>query len=77
MLNNYIYTGSTIAFQTLNTWNQANSDHPKFDEIVALVTGGDLEEAAKLIKFQQSYQAAAQIISTANLLFDTLISAVR
>ena len=35
------------------------------------------EEAAKLIKFQQSYQASAQIISTANLLFDTLIQAVR
>jgi len=35
------------------------------------------EEAAKLIKFQQSYQASAQIIQTASLLFDTLISAVR
>ncbi len=35
------------------------------------------EEAAKLIKFQQSYQAAAQIISTASLIFDTLIQSVR
>lgn len=35
------------------------------------------EEAAKLIKFQQSYQASAQIIQTAQLLFDTLIQAVR
>ena len=35
------------------------------------------EEAANLIKFQQSYQAAAQAISTASTLFDTLIGAVR
>jgi len=42
------------------------------------VSGVNLdEEAAKLIRFQQSYQASAQIISTANLIFDTLISAVR
>ncbi|MGR9115536.1 MAG: flagellar hook-associated protein FlgK [Gammaproteobacteria bacterium] len=35
------------------------------------------EEAANLIKFQQSYQAAAQLISVTNALFDTLIGAVR
>jgi flagellar hook-associated protein 1 len=35
------------------------------------------EEAANLIKFQQSYQAAAQVISVANSLFDTLIGAMR
>ncbi len=35
------------------------------------------EEAANLIKFQQSYQAAAQAIATASTLFDTLIGAVR
>lgn len=35
------------------------------------------EEAANLIKFQQSYQAAAQVISVSNALFDTLIGAVR
>ena len=35
------------------------------------------EEAANLIKFQQSYQAAAQVISIASSLFDTLIGAVR
>jgi len=45
---------------------------------VQSVSGVNLdEEAAKLIKFQQSYQAAAQIISTAGLIFDTLLSAVR
>lgn len=35
------------------------------------------EEAANLIRFQQAYQAAAQVISTANTVFDSLISAVR
>ncbi|HUT40062.1 MAG TPA: flagellar basal body rod C-terminal domain-containing protein, partial [Gammaproteobacteria bacterium] len=35
------------------------------------------EEAANLLRFQQAYQAAAQIISVAGTIFDTLISAVR
>jgi flagellar hook-associated protein 1 len=35
------------------------------------------EEAANLIKFQQSYQAAAQVVNVASSLFDTLIGAIR
>lgn len=35
------------------------------------------EEASNLIRYQQSYQASAQVISTANTLFNTLINAVR
>ncbi len=35
------------------------------------------EEAANLIKFQNSYQAAAKAVSVASTLFDTLIGAVR
>ena len=35
------------------------------------------EEAANLIKFQQSYSAAARILSTAQELFDTILSAAR
>lgn len=35
------------------------------------------EEAGNLIRYQQSYQASAQVISTANTLFNTLINAVR
>ncbi|MDD2759027.1 MAG: flagellar basal body rod C-terminal domain-containing protein, partial [Methylomonas sp.] len=35
------------------------------------------EEAANLIKFQNSYQAAAQAVSVSRSLFDTLIGAVR
>jgi flagellar hook-associated protein 1 FlgK len=42
------------------------------------VSGVNLdEEAANLVKYQQAYQAAAQVISVASNLFDTLISAVR
>ena len=41
------------------------------------VSGVNLdEEAANLIKFQQAYQAAAQIIKTANTIFDTLLRVV-
>jgi flagellar hook-associated protein 1 FlgK len=35
------------------------------------------EEAANLLRFQQSYQAAARIMSTAQTIFDTLLSSVR
>ena len=35
------------------------------------------EEAANLMRFQQSYQASARIMTTAQQLFDTLISSVR
>ncbi len=35
------------------------------------------EEAANLIRYQQAFQAAAQTISIASSLFDTLIGAVR
>ncbi|MGB1581962.1 MAG: FlgK family flagellar hook-associated protein, partial [Nevskiales bacterium] len=42
------------------------------------VSGVNLdEEAANLIKFQQSYQAAAQVIATADTLFQSLLAAVR
>ena len=35
------------------------------------------EEAAKLIQYQQAYQAAAQVISVASTLFDSLLNATR
>ena len=44
----------------------------------AEVSGVNLdEEAADLVRFQQAYQAAAQVINVANSLFDSLLSAVR
>ncbi|HHH39224.1 MAG TPA: flagellar hook-associated protein FlgK, partial [Sedimenticola sp.] len=45
---------------------------------LSAVNGVNLdEEAANLVKYQQAYQAAAQVISVAGTLFDTLISTVR
>jgi flagellar hook-associated protein 1 FlgK len=34
------------------------------------------EEAAQLIKYQQSYQAASRIITVSNTIFESLLSAV-
>jgi flagellar hook-associated protein 1 FlgK len=42
------------------------------------VTGVNLdEEAANLLQWQQSYQAAAQALSIANSLFSSVLSAVK
>jgi flagellar hook-associated protein 1 FlgK len=42
------------------------------------VSGVNLdEEAANLVRYQQAYQASAQVISTANNIFSALLSAVR
>ena len=35
------------------------------------------EEAANLLRFQQSYAASAQVLSTARTIFDTLLNAAR
>ena len=52
-----------------------------YDDAVALgdaATGVSLDdEAANLIRFQQSYQAAAQIIKVSGDLFDAILSASR
>ena len=51
------------------------------DQVVAerdSVSGVNLdEEAADMLRYQQAYQAAAQIISTADTMFQTLLGAVR
>jgi len=42
------------------------------------VSGVNLdEEAANMLRFQQAYQAAAQIIAISGQIFDELINAVR
>lgn len=43
-----------------------------------MISGVNLdEEAANLIRFQQAYQASAQVIGVTRVLFDTLLTAVR
>ena len=42
------------------------------------VSGVNLdEEAANLVQFQQAYQAATQLIATADLIFQSLIAALQ
>lgn len=57
------------AAQAIQSQTQKDSD---------AISGVNLdEEAADLVRFQQAYQAAAQVISTAQNLFQTLLSAAR
>jgi flagellar hook-associated protein 1 FlgK len=49
----------------------------KNKELLGSETGVNLEEeAARLLQFQQSYQAAAKVLVTAQKLFDTMLSIV-
>jgi flagellar hook-associated protein 1 FlgK len=64
------YAGSSLAAQ--------ESLLARTQEAMGEISGVNLdEEAAKLIQFQQAYQASAQVISVASTLFDTLLGAFR
>ena len=48
------------------------------EEAVLATSGVNLdEEAARLIRYQQSYQAVAQVVAVASTLFDSLLGATR
>ena len=47
------------------------------DEVLATSAVNLDEEAAKLVRYQQAYQAVAQVVAVASTLFDTLIDATR
>lgn len=69
-----------VATRTQQADNGQQTQKGLLDQTIAraqAVSGVNLdEEAANLIKFQQSYQAAAQIISVSNTVFDTLINSI-
>ncbi|MGU5534481.1 FlgK family flagellar hook-associated protein [Aeromonas caviae] len=66
----------TSQAKTLLEANEAKLTHST--GIYESVSGVNLEEeAANLIRFQQSYAASAQIVNTAKTIFDTLLSSVR
>jgi flagellar hook-associated protein 1 FlgK len=68
--------GSKTRYAELNLSAQ-ESLLERTKEAMSEVSGVNLdEEAAKLIQYQQAYQASAQIISVASTLFDTLLNAV-
>lgn len=77
------YAGMIADNGTVGAQAQVNLDaqtslYQQASQAQSSVAGVNLEEeASNLIRYQQSYQAAAQVISTANTIFDTLISAVR
>lgn len=77
------YTGLIADVGTSTAQAQRNSitQQQLYDQAIASresLSGVNLdEEAADLVRYQQAYQAAAQVISTAQSLFDTLLSVVR
>jgi len=70
-----------VGISTNQAENNSLSHQRLLDQAISAresISGVNLdEEAANLIRFQQAYQAAAQVISTASVLFDTLLNAVR
>ena len=75
----YNTTVSNIAVETRSAQANAKTEDALLQSALDRrdsVVGVNLEEeAANLIRYQQAYQAAAQVISTANDSFDTLIRA--
>jgi flagellar hook-associated protein 1 FlgK len=65
-------SSASIALQAAEAMKVQSTDW--FDS----VSGVSLdEEAANLVRYQQSYAAAARILSTAQELFNTILSSVR
>ena len=68
----------TVTQQAQNDSNAQKSVNASDTQALSNVSGVNLdEEAANLIKFQQAYQAAAQMISVATTLFQSLLAAAR
>lgn len=70
---------ATVAVETRSARANADTEQSLLRSVVDRrdgITGVNLEEeAANLIRYQQAYQAAAQIITAANDVFDTLLRA--
>ncbi|AKH20273.1 flagellar hook-associated protein FlgK [Sedimenticola thiotaurini] len=68
----------TKTHQAEVSFNATDGLRERHENSLLSISGVNLdEEAANLIKFQQAYQAAAQVITVSNTLFDSLISAIR
>ena len=72
---------SQIGTVSRQTSISSQTQQALFDQAVQTrdsVSGVNLdEEAVDLVRYQQAYQAAAQVISTSNTLFDTFLAAIR
>ncbi|HEX4376035.1 MAG TPA: flagellar hook-associated protein FlgK [Steroidobacteraceae bacterium] len=76
--NSYV---GTVGLQTSQAQNGATAQQAVLStaqNAQQSVSGVNLdEEAAKMLQYQQAYQAAAQVISTSSTLFNSIISAIR
>ncbi|MCP5142206.1 MAG: flagellar hook-associated protein FlgK [Chromatiales bacterium] len=80
LTNGYASLVAQIGSQTQTAETSSRTFSNMLSQVTSLresMVGVNLdEEAANLIKFQQAYQASAQVISTAESLFSTLLQAV-
>ena len=77
-LGRFVGNLGTMTQQAQNESNAQKSVNTSDSQALSNVSGVNLdEEAANLIKFQQAYQAAAQMISVASTLFDSLLAAAK
>ena len=74
-------TVSSVGIQTRQATSSAETQstlQAQAEQSLNSLAGVNLdEEAANLLKFQQAYQATAQMVATANEMFNTLLSAFR
>ena len=77
----YAATVSSVGIQTRQADASAETQitlQRQSEQALNAVSGVNLdEEAANLLKFQQAYQATAQVVAAANEMFNTLLSAFR
>lgn len=81
LLGGYSKMATSVGMYVRGMEIQSESQQSTFDYILErreTLSGVSLdEEAANLMRFQQAYQAAAQVMQTAQTVFQTLIGAIR
>lgn len=81
LLGAYSLMSSNVGMYVRGSEIQLTAQSNVYDQVMAQresLSGVSLdEEAANLVKYQQAYEAAAQVISAAQSMFQTLISVVR
>jgi flagellar hook-associated protein 1 FlgK len=81
ILGGYSRMASQVGLYTHGTQINLESQQQVLKQVtdrMQSISGVNLdEEAANLMRFQQAYQASAQIIQVSNTLFDTLIGVIR
>lgn len=81
LLGGYSKMASNVGLYTYGTQIKLDAQQSVLDQVnqrMDSISGVNLdEEAANLMRYQQAYQAAAQMIQVSNTLFDTLIGVIR